>query len=79
MYGAIHTGNLAIASLLLERGADLNVCDADGWPALFQAIATTADTRVVQWLLQRGQRAFLYYVCAPFRLCPPIPYRRRTN
>ena len=53
---AAENGHERVAELLLQRGAEVNLQNSDGWTALMQA-AINGHERVVELLLQRGADA----------------------
>jgi len=53
LLSAAGTGCLDVAGLLLERGADVNARDHDGWTALIKA-AQAGHTEMVQLLMDHG-------------------------
>jgi len=53
LFEAARRGHVAVAEYFLERGADVNAVDSDGWTPLYWA-ASQGDTEVAQLLLEAG-------------------------
>ena len=51
---AAMAGQLEIAKLLLERGANLECKDANGWTPLVIAVCRPGNSRIIQFLIDQG-------------------------